>query len=922
MTFTQKIDRIIKLAKTGEWAERISSEIRYLFEISKAKGGEYDKLLDESADILLQKYELEGAITKQTALELEEFLSPMKTVAKSYKELFLSHAHIDMNWMWGYNETASVTIETFRTVLNLMKEYPGLTFGQSQASTYEIIEKFAPSMLSEIKQRIKEGVWEVTASEWVEPDKNMPDGESLVRQVLQTKKYLSSLLEISPDEMNIDFVPDTFGHNINVPTILSDCGVKYYYHCRGKSEKTNLYYYVSPSGKKILTYMEYAWYNGEISPEKFCIVPGFCKESHINTYLCVYGIGDHGGGPSRRDIERILKYKNWPYTPDIKFGTMKEFFAEVESSGVDIPEWREDENCLFTGCYTTQTRIKSGNHLSENRLSESEIFTSESKILSSGAFEQSTLDSAWRNVLFNQFHDILPGSGKIETREYAMGKYQETLASANITSGTAIKNISDNIDTSGIEFDIANETTSEGGGVGFTQSASACISPSSSERGRGKVRAFNIFNPSAFEREETALITVWDYHYGFGNAVMTDKDGNEISFSVIEQGKGYWGHSYSRLAVKVTVPPVGYTTVVLKQKQDIPIDTKPIFYERSDEYINDEPITLENDKLKAVFRSRDAVLLSLTDKESGKQLISEPSCYFRLVNEDPKYYMTSWRVGPTMSSRNLNSESGVSVKEKRNGGNYSCLSYSLSFGNSSLNCRIELKKASKTLEFITNVDWKEFPEHGEKIPQLSFALPVSYDVGETVDYSIPFGKISRKPYSHDVPSIGTLDMHGIGLIAEAKYGFRYTDNTGSVTLIRSSYDPDPYPEIGEHHIRLGVTVDPDVKKAAESFFRPLVAVSAVSHKGILPLENSAFSLEGENIYLSALKVSEDGKGIAARIYSTNNEKTATSLKFGRSIASAFVTDSLENEKYEIPFDNDRVCVEIAPFDVLTLKIIF
>ena len=230
MKYIEKLKAVSAKRTESKNALRIASELVYLDGISKIKGGEYNGKLEKALDFVLSKISKDGVITNTTVADTEEILSEFKPIAKSYKELFISHAHIDMNWMWGYNETASVTIDTFRTVLKLMEEYPEFTFMQSQASTYEIIEKFAPEMLEEIKKRVSEGRWEVTAAEWVEPDKNMPNGESLARQILRAKKYITKLLGISADSLCIDFVPDTFGHNANVPEILADAGIKYMYH--------------------------------------------------------------------------------------------------------------------------------------------------------------------------------------------------------------------------------------------------------------------------------------------------------------------------------------------------------------------------------------------------------------------------------------------------------------------------------------------------------------------------------------------------------------------------------------------------------------------------------------------------------------------------------------------------------------------
>ena len=134
--------------------------------------------------------ETEGVLTNTACKEAEAVLMPLKDASKGYEVIFASHAHIDMNWMWGWQETVAITLSTFRIILNLMNEYPGFTFSQSQASVYKIVEEFDPEMMAQIQERIREGRWEVTANAWVENDKNMPDTESLIRHIGLTRKYL------------------------------------------------------------------------------------------------------------------------------------------------------------------------------------------------------------------------------------------------------------------------------------------------------------------------------------------------------------------------------------------------------------------------------------------------------------------------------------------------------------------------------------------------------------------------------------------------------------------------------------------------------------------------------------------------------------------------------------------------------------
>ncbi len=923
MNYRQKLSKLQDLCSSNKNAERICSELIYLDGVSRNHGDAYNDRIEEAADYVLAELDCEGVITASAVAHTEEMLADLSPIAKNYTEYFIAHAHIDMNWMWGYQETAAITVDTFRTVLALMQEFPELTFAQSQASTYEIIEKLCPEMLPEIKERIREGRWEVTAAEWVEPDKNMPDGESLVRQILQARKYLSKLLEIDPATLDLDFVPDTFGHNANIPEILANAGVKYMYHCRGNEAGENLYRYVAPSGKKIAVYHEYAWYNGDVGTNDFEIVPGFCATEKVDTYLRVYGVGDHGGGPSRRDIERILEYRSWPLTPTIKFGTFHDFFKAVERCGQPTNERSKELNFIFTGCYTTQSRIKMSNRISEARINEAEALASAASLLADAPREQERFDGSWRNILFNHFHDIIPGSGIIETREYAMGRFQETLANVNTYAGMSMRRVAERIDTSDIPFVEESETTSEGAGVGYYQEQHNCYRFPSAERGRGAVRAIHLFNTTAYDRNEYTEMTIWDYPPI--NAVMTDADGNRVPFTVIEEGNGYWNHHFVKLLAKVSVPAFGYATVILTpEMEDGHVSPMPHHWEHTDNYINDLPIVLENEHIKAVFDKKTAHLVSLEDKKTGEKLIDKPSCYFRYADENPLHGMTSWRVGPFMKVVDLNATYNVRYSDHICNEHYSAFTYHLIFGHSQIECRVMLKADSSVLEFKTKIDWLEDPVHGQKIPQIAFAVPVSYKTNGKCHCDIPFGTIERDARAHDVPCLSFITADGdsestVALMTDTKYGYRLWEDEASVTLLRSSYDPDLYPERGIHYIRIGVAVGDvkDVKKKASSFNHPLAFIPATGHDGDLALDGRFLSVEGDAV-VSCVKNSEDGKGNTVRLYDETGAENKATIRFCKSIAKAYLTDSNENILSELGVKDGAVTVSIPAYSTVTV----
>jgi alpha-mannosidase len=305
---------------------------------------------------------------------------------------------------------------------------------------YQLVETYDPEMLETIRQRVQEGRWEVTAATWVEADKNMTSGESMARHLLIPRRYLSKLFGLQADDFQMDFEPDTFGHSQHVPEMLADGGVRYYYHCRG-DQSALLYRWQAPSGRSIVVYREPQWYLGYVEPDVARYLPAFCSQYGLDTMLKVYGVGDHGGGPTRRDLERLLDMDTWPVYPNIRFGTFKDFFAQVEKIAGGLPVQEAELNFIFTGCYTSQSRIKRANRLAENALYEAEAFSALAAVGQGSRYPRERFAQAWQNTLFNQFHDILPGSGTVDTREYALGLFQQTLAITGSTKQRAMRRL-------------------------------------------------------------------------------------------------------------------------------------------------------------------------------------------------------------------------------------------------------------------------------------------------------------------------------------------------------------------------------------------------------------------------------------------------------------------------------------------------
>ncbi|MBN2852760.1 MAG: alpha-mannosidase [Clostridia bacterium] len=936
----------LKSKVNGYWGERIISQLYYANNLSVVHENKYEDLINKALDLILDSHEKEGSLTNAAAKQAEEIILPIADLAKSFQMICVSHAHIDMNWMWGMAETVAVTLDTFRTMLTMMKEYPAFTFSQSQASVYKIVEEHDPMMLAEIKERIHEGRWELTASTWVETDKNMPNGESLARHILYTKKYLSDLFDIDPDSLQIDFEPDTFGHNINVPEIVTSGGVKYYYHCRGYNGHS-IYRWKSPSESEILVYKEPNWYNSDIQPDMAYQVPAFCHDHFIDTMLKVYGVGNHGGGPTRKDIEKIIEMNTWPVFPSIRFGTLIEYFKIIEKQQSKFPLVESELNFVFEGCYTTQSRIKMANRISESKMVEAETFNAISSTFSSGQYSKELFKNAWEKVLFNHFHDILPGSGVIDTREYALGQFQQVLAAANTSISNALRLIASDIDTHSlitVEDDIA-DTISEGAGVGY---AIKDFSVPQTERGRGKKRIFHVFNPSSYQRKEVVELTVWDWPGNQNRISMRNSKLEVITHQLMKGPKKvespighYWAHNFFKVFIEVNVPPYGYDTYLLDEDDmGLPVDTDGFPDDWRNSSIN--CYILENENMKATFNSMNMAVVSLFDKKTNQEKVdsNQPSGIFRLIDEDDKKGMTAWVIGRYVTIADLNENVRILSSQINKEALMQWICYEMNFRNSKINVKVSLAKGSSELVFQVECDWQEISKKGSLIPQLSFYMPFNEKCHQ-YKYDIPFGTIERVQMDRDVPanSWGMMipeekEKSSLMIVTDSKYGFRGTDQSLSVTLLRSSYDPDPYPEFGIHHFRLGISIveKPDdhlsaIKKAME-FNQPLIFLSGTKHEGMLPLSKSYLSLDSRHVAVSSLKMSDDEEKadhMVIRVYETEGKEGLSTLQFDKKVKNASYVDI--NEKLVLQGDtitvkDNTVIFNTQPYKIVTLLIQF
>ena len=869
----------------GRANRRVLAEVEYLMHLSEVKDHAYDGLIEEALDYLLDCQKNEGVLTNSACEKAEEMLMPLADAAKEYKVILAAHAHIDMNWMWSYQETVAITLATFRSILNIMNEYPDFCFSQSQASVYKIVEEHDPEMMEEIKARIAEGRWEVTATAWVETDKNMPSGESLLRHIEYTKDYLKNVW--GAKRLDIDFSPDTFGHSANVPEINTYSGVKYYYHCRGLQTDYVLYRFQAPSGSQVLVHREHNWYNSGITPHIGIQAPKISERSAgLKTGLIVYGVGDHGGGPTRRDVERALEMMEWKLFPQIRFGTLHEYFDEAASKWDELPIIDSEMNFIFQGCYTTQSRVKRGNRRTEAALQDAEQMSVIAGNLVGFPYAKEKLVKAWQDVLFTHFHDILTGSCTQDSREYAMALYQSSIATANTQIQNAMRKISLNVDTSSIQVDIDGyNSQSEGAGVGF--GVEHFIGVANTERGSGRTRIFHVFNTLPFARKENIELSVWDWTGNMKQIRMKDHAGNPIPFQLVDQNQlEYWEHRYFRILAQVEVPAMGYTTIVLSEAamEEYPVHLNEFPWERKG--VEHKDLILENAYVKACINRVNGRIVSLVDKVSGREMIASGKSAGFTYLETQMNTMSAWTIGRYLKEEAA--ERCVELKVEHNGVLRQSVKAVYQVGENKIEVLYILDKNAKAVKMDVKIDWHSHGVGKDMIPSLDYRIPVAYDTAEYM-YDIPTGSIRRKDIYNDVPAlqygmaVPSDEKSGVILISDCKYGYRGEENTLAVKLINAAIYPDPYPERGIHTITLWIGVsDTDAKKAEEmanTCTHSLLFQPSNCHEGKLPMEQSVLKAESKSCVISAVVPQEDGS-VMVRAYETAGQKDQVQIVLG------------------------------------------
>ena len=919
-----------------------------------------------------------GIAGLKTALQAaEKAMAGIGKAAKAYKIHCVGHGHIDMNWMWSWPETVATTHDTFASALRLMHQYPDFTFSQSQASVYALVEKYYPAMFTEIQERVKEGRWEITAAHWVEGEKNIASGESLCRHLLYTRRYFQDKFGLSPEDLPVDWEPDTFGHAVTVPGILARGAVKYYYSCRQGggfdhvrigNTRPRLFWWQGPDGSRILVNLESTWYNSEarLSDNIALALVGFAQETGLHDWLNVYGVGNHGGGPTRTEIDFFIQMQDWPIYPQVVFSTSKRFFDTIAEElrrmpDNSLPTIAHELNFEFTGCYTTQTLIKQANRFGENYLEEAETLAALASQLT--GLKSASLRDAWILVLFNQFHDILPGSGVRETREHAMAAFQEVGAITGAIKRQAGAALTGRIDTlsllpetwdgrqekARIERGDAGAAFEAGAGLGAGQTGI------SGSRGGGKrFRPYVVYNPCAWPRSERVTVPLYDTGFDAARIVALDETGTANPTICVEEASGWaaWGHSRLTMAFDAQdIPALGYRTYLLCEGEAKP-PSQAIQVRPQDWF--------ETPFLKFRLDREQGGLGELWDKRTGACLTGSANCplgAWAFVTERPRG-MTAWTLGREVAAPLTLVSSSFDVRPSAvNGGTgvreavspigaQAVWHLAVPGTKSAVKLTLMIHALEPRLDFEAEIDWREIGDPERGIPGLTIRFPLAL-AGVKTRYEAPFGSVERSLFGgEEVPALryahlsgqaraadGEETTAGVTLLQDCKYGHSvHATEDGTelrLRIVRSSFDPDPTPEVAKHTVRYSLYLhdtpaDPaSLARLGAAWNHPLIPFAADFHGGEAKPKHGFAQVQTPNVALTAFKPAEDGLGLVLRLVELNGQATEAVVELDAKIVSG-LTQARQLDLMERPtsgtvlWENGTLRVSVPAHGIITI----
>jgi alpha-mannosidase len=834
-------------------------------------------------------------------------LEELKPWLQQFTIRIVGNSHIDMAWLWPWTETVEVVRNTFQSVLDLMREYPDFKFTMSSARTYEWMQEKYPDLFKQIEQRVKEGRWEIIGGMWVEPDLNMPDGESLVRQILVGKRYFQKNFGV---DVKIGWNPDSFGYNYQLPQIYKKSGMDYFVTQKllWAHEFTTfpykLFWWQAPDGSRLLTYFPHDYAGGidaePLAKDLSIWMPSIYgpKLTDSPEMMHLYGVGDHGGGPTRVMLDHAdqLRAPESVY-PKLQFSFAREFFSDLEKKlpSMQVPTW--DGELYFQyhrGVFTTQAETKRRIRRAEENVLNAEKFASLATLYGS-AYPQDGMELTWKNLLFDHFHDIMPGSGIAVNYLDAKRNLENVDRAAKQVTADSLAEIAAHINTNreGVPVILFNP-------LSWTRTDVSEIEAQLPEAAR-QIAVVD----SNGKLAETQLLSI-------------DSDTHRAHFLLLSHA-----------------PSLGYATYFVRSATSAPA-VHSLLKASAD--------SLENEFVRVKIDPKSGCMTSLFDKRSGTESLApsetdtggpKDSICGNLLQtfvDKPKQW-DAWNIDADFEKQHWDLDKADEVKLIESGPLRAVIEVKNHFQNSTFVRDIILTAGSPRIDVKMEAEWHE------KHILLKVAFPVSAH-SDKATYEIPFGSVERpttrntpaEQAQFEVPAQRWADIsdakHGLSLLNDCKYGYDTKGNVLRLSLLRSPESPDPHADEGHHAFTYSMYPHAGGWKEALTIRRgyelnyKLISLPAERHEGKLAPEHSFLQVQQDNIIVSALKKAEDDKGLIVRFYEWEGKEGPVTVQVPPGADSASETDLMEKPLSTLPVNSGAIKVPTKPYEIKTIKIQF
>ena len=791
----------------------------------------------------------------------------------------IGHSHLDTAWLWPIEVTKRKMAHTTAIQLDLMDRYPEYTFAHSQASQYEWLQREYPTLFARVKAAIARGQWEPVGSMWVEADCNLTGGESLVRQFLYGRKYFRETFGMQTEDM---WLPDVFGYSAALPQILAKFNIGYFLTQKMSWSQFNkfphhTFWWQGIDGTRVWAHFPPAdTYNGSAEPNEILhSVRNYKDHGRADQSLYLFGFGDGGGGPTQKHIEFLRRGRLAPNYPDIVTGRRAiDFFREAKSRSKDLLTWVGELYLeLHRGTFTSQAHNKQQNRTCEFLMRDAELLASFAPSFPH-EYPQSQIEAAWKLVLLNQFHDIIPGSSVREVYEDSDRDY------------VAVNQVGEQIVTDALK-QIA-----------------------------GAFQTSTFARPVALFHNAT-MVTQGEIPWPAGTVPAAFVCGEDVvPVQLVEE--------FGERKLILPVPHGALGSVAVGDLVDVASPPKTRLKSSSSNR------RIENGDMVVRF-DPNGNIVSIQSLEDGTEFV-EPgklANVFQLFDDQPLFW-SAWDIDAFALETGQDLLKSESFEIVERGPVRVAAEVVKRFGNSRIRQRISLGP-TPGIRFETEIDWHE----SNKL--LKVAFPVNINAARAT-YEIQFGNVERPTHMNTSWDMAKFEVcaqkwadlsegdQGVAIVNNGKYGHDIQGNVMRLSLLRSPKAPDPLCDMGRHRFAYAVVPHygpynyASIVQAAYAFNAPMRHAFLDHHAGESANLPPFVICEDRNIIIETVKKAEVGDDLVVRLYECHNSRGRAELICARPFSAAMLCDLEENEIAELESGDNSVTFEYKPFEIITIKL--